>query len=565
MSQIPLNGVPSTHEEGRFKHAAVAADSPESSEVGTSIMKDEGGSAVDAAIAAVLCSGVVNAHSCGIGGGAIITYYKRSTGKVYTIIGREQAPAALQPDVFIDDPISKRLGGLSICTPGEILCLYEAWKLGGRLPWKQLFQPAIDLCKKGVTVRTALANAIDEIVKNDKLCLKEKVPDFIHFLTNPETGEIYKKGDMMYRPALAKTLETIANDGPDCFYKGNLTDDIIADIREKNGIISKEDLANYTAPIKPPISLKLNDDLTIYSPPLPTSGVLYQYMLDLLKDFKFDGLSVSTVEKSITTWHRVTEAFKHSAAIKQQLGDNDICTEVIKMSIDEILKKTRNEDYVKDTRARIIDTKTFDAAYYASLNTVKQPEDHGTSHLSVLGPDGDAVSVTHTVSLYFGSKVVGTRTGIVFNDVLRNFSLPNVEGRYDCPPLNSNLAEPLRRPLTAMSPSIVVDKNGDVKLVIGASGATRIPTSMALVTMETLWFNWGIKEAIDYPRIHHQLYPPKICCQPGLPKELINGLQEIGHAVTNINSISVVQGILRTGDEITAYSDYRKEGKASGF
>ncbi|XP_045172281.2 glutathione hydrolase 1 proenzyme-like isoform X2 [Mercenaria mercenaria] len=564
MSQTLLNGIPFTSEEGRFKHAAVAADSPESSEIGTSIMRDKGGSAVDAAIAAVLCSGVVNAHSCGIGGGAIITYYKRSTGNVYTVIGREQSPAGLQPDMFIDDHLSKRVGGLSIGTPGEILCLYEAWKLGGRLPWKQLFQPAIDLCKNGVTVRTALANAIDDIVKDDQLCLKEKYPDFIHFLTNPETGEVYKKGDMMYRPVFAKTLETIANEGPDCFYKGSLTDDIIADISEKNGIISKEDLANYTAPTKPPISLKLKDDLIIYSPPLPTSGILYQYILDLLKDFKFDGSSVSTAGKSITTWHRITEAFKHSAAIKHQLGDNDICTEEIKRSIDEILKKARNEDYVKTTRARIIDTKTFDAAYYVSLNTVKQPEDNGTSHLSVLGPDGDAVSVTSTVSKFFGSRVVGTRTGIVFNDVLRNFSLPNVKGRFDHSPLNSNFAEPLRRPLTAMSPSIIVDKNGDVKLVIGASGATRIPTSMALVTMETLWFNWGIKEAIDYPRIHHQLYPPKICCQPGLPK-LINGLQEKGHAVTNINSNSVVQGILRTGDEITAYSDYRKEGKASGF
>ncbi|XP_053376384.1 glutathione hydrolase 1 proenzyme-like [Mercenaria mercenaria] len=569
MQQSPVNGISSCPKEYSFKKAAVAADSPECSEIGTSIMKDEGGSAVDAAIAAVLCSGIYNAHSCGIGGGAFITYYNRSTREVHTIIGREQAPSGLRADMFIDDPLSQRLGGLSICIPGEILSLYEAWTLGGRLPWKQLFQPAINLCRKGVVVRAALANAIKELEEEDMVDLKERTPEFIVFLTNPETGELYKQGDTMYRPILAKTLEKIANEGPYCFYKGSLADDIISDITDQNGIMSKEDLAKYKAPRKPPVSLKLHDDLTVYSPPLPTAGIVYQYILNLLKGFNFDGSSVSTVEKSITTCHRITEAFKHAAALRFRLGDIDSCTsDEIKKSINRILENASDETYIQCKRAQIIDTKTFDKEYYDPFNIGDQHEDYGTSHISVLGPDGDAVSVTSTISLYFGSKVVGTRTGIVFNDVLRNFSLPDVENSFHRPPSKSNLLGPLRRPLSQMCPSIIVDKNGDAKLVIGASGSTRIPTSMALVTMETLWFNWGIKEAIDYPRFHHQLYPPAIFHEQDFPKELIDGLKGIGHEMSNTeykNYPSVVQCIHKTGDKITAYSDYRKKGIPNGY
>ncbi|XP_060570735.1 glutathione hydrolase 1 proenzyme-like [Ruditapes philippinarum] len=564
MSQLPPGDATSNNVEHYFKQAAVAADSRECSEIGTSIMRDHGGSAMDAAIAAALCSSVVNAHSCSIGGGAIITLYKRSEEKMYSIIGREQAPSKLTTETLISDPLSKRIGGLSICIPGEICSLYEGWKLAGRLPWKQLFQPAIKMCKNGVKVRAALAKAIDEDVKNKNLQLKERVPGFLEFLTNPETGEIYKEGDIMYRPVLAKTLEKIADEGPDCFYRGSLTDDMIADITDANGILTKEDFANYTALIKPPLSLKLTDDFTVYSPPLPTSGILYQYILDLLKDFKFDQSSVSTVEKSIETWHRITEAFKHTGAVKQYLGDNDICTDEVKDSIDEMVRKARNTDYIKSKRAKILDTKTFNSTYYDNLNLGNQHKDHGTSHLSVIGPNGDAVSISCSNSLHFGSKIVGTRTGIVFNDTIRNFSLPNVNSRYNSPPLKSNLAEPLRRPLTAMCPSIVVDRKGDVKLVIGGSGATRIPTSLALITIETLLFKWGIKEAIHYPRLHHQLYPSLLYVQLGFPKEVVNGLQHIGHEVADMNP-SIIQGILKTGDKITACGDYRKDGHASGF
>ncbi|XP_053389957.1 glutathione hydrolase 1 proenzyme-like [Mercenaria mercenaria] len=558
-TRSPLYNPPSASREGKYRFAAVAADSEECSKIGNHVMAVQGGSAVDAAIAAILCVGVMNAHSCGIGGGHFLTYYKRQTGEVHTIIAREQAPSAATEDMFTEGKnASSESGGKAIGIPGEIRGLHEAWTIGGRLPWKQLFQPTIDLCKNGITVGPAL---IEGVTGKEKFY--DEFPTFKEFITNPSTGDLYKEGDVMYRPRLARTLEIIADD-PHSFYNGSLAENITQDIRDAGGIITQDDLANYTAPVKRPLVFKMHDNMTVYSPPPPSSGAVYQFILNILKGFRFDNTSVSTVDKALETWHRIVESFKHAYSLRTELGDSDIGSDAFKTFITQLVKNMTDPSFGESKRALINDTTTFGSAYYHPM--FSSPWDHGTSHLSVLGPNGDAVSITSTINLHFGSKVIGRRTGIVFNDEMDDFSTPGKNNYFGVPPSAANFISPWKRPLSSMSPSIVVDGNGDVKLIVGASGGTRITTSTAQVTMETLWFNWGIKEAIDYPRIHHQLFPQEVRVQSGFPSVMIDGLRDMGHNVTIYESASaVVQGILRVGDQITANCDYRKHGEPDGY
>ncbi|XP_052781988.1 glutathione hydrolase 1 proenzyme-like [Mya arenaria] len=523
-------------------------------------MEVQGGTAMDAAVATVLCSSVQNMMSCGIGGGHFLTYYNRASGKVVTVNAREQAPSGADRDMFTAEKnTSSVTGGLAIGIPGEIKGLYKAWKLGGRLPWKQLLQPAIKLCKEGFKV----GNALEAAIRSTSRFFPD-FPNLRDLLTNPATNGIYKKGETMKAPKLAQTLETIAEEGPDAFYNGSLSANIAADIQDAGGIITEEDLANYTVRIEEPLTFRLDSGHVVYSPRPPSGGAVYLFILNILNEFRFSNDSVSTVPKAKRTWHRMVESFKHAYALRTQLGDNQVGTPAFRDYVDELVRNMTDPTFGAARRERISDCSTFEADYYQPM--FFNIWDNGTSHLSVLGPNGDAVSITSTINLFFGSKVVGTRTGIVFNNEMDDFSTPGTINSFGVPASEANFIEPWKRPLSSMTPSLVIDRNGDVQLVVGASGGTRIIPATALVTVATLDWDWGIKEAIDYPRVHHQLFPETLQIQTGFPGEVIDGLRAMGHNITMSDSaFSVVQGILRCGNYITANSDYRKDGAPDGY
>ncbi|KAK3589113.1 hypothetical protein CHS0354_017077 [Potamilus streckersoni] len=523
-------------------------------------MARDGGSAIDAAIAAILCVGIHNAMSCGIGGGHFLTYYQRNTAHVYTILAREMAPKNASENMFVSANISSQHGGMSIGIPGEIKGLYEAWKLGGKLPWSDLFQPAIKLCKEGFKVGRSLASAINATVRfyNNYTNLRELV-------TNPFTNTYYKEGDIMKRPKLAATLEIIAKEGPDAFYNGSLSENITRDIQDAGGIITKEDLSSYTAVIKEPLNITLHDQSLVFSPPPPSSGAVYLFILNILSGYNFTERSISTDKDAILFWHRVVEGFKHAYSLRTQIADDAVESESFKQYIKELIQNMTSLEYGQLKRLKIDDNITFGTDYYEPKFGSR--DDHGTSHLSVLGPNGDAVAITSTINLFFGSKVVGSRTGIIFNDEMDDFSTPNTTNAFGVPASPANFIKPGKRPLSSMSPSIIIDSKGEVRLVVGASGGTLITTASALITMETLWLKWGIKQAIDYPRIHHQLVPQRIDIDEGFPQIIIDGLKAKGHNITMKPSAdSRVQGILqRSKGDIYAYSDYRKFGAPDGY
>ncbi|XP_025091562.1 LOW QUALITY PROTEIN: glutathione hydrolase 1 proenzyme-like [Pomacea canaliculata] len=518
---------------GEYRFASVAADSALCSKIGTEIMGRKGGNAADAAIAAAICAGLMSAHSSGIGGGVFIVFYNRTSGQAITINARETAPAAASQDMFVNNPSLSTYGGLAIGVPGELKGLWRLHQDHGRIPWRDLLTPTIDLCRQGAPLSKAQYDAA--VQKKSEL------------VNNPE-----------FREKLAHTLQIIADEGADAFYNGTLSQMIVDDIRDSNGTITREDLADYTVDVTSPVTFNVTSSgLTVYSMPLPGSGVVLGYIFNILSGYGFTPDSMSTTDKAVLTYHRIVEAMKFAYAKRSELGDPKF------LNISQLVHNMTSPEVGQEIRAKISDDKTHDIPYYEPSFFNKN--DKGTSHTSVFDGEGNAVAITSTVNLYFGSKMKGNRTGIIFNNEMDDFSTPNTTNAFDVPASPANFIQPGKRPLSSMTPSVFVDsKTGEVKLVAGASGGTKITTATALVAMRTLWFNDSLVEAVDDPRVHHQLFPPEIHVDPGFPKDIQDGLVAKGHKVV-AQSGSVVQAILNEDERLYAVSDWRKGGAPDGY
>ncbi|KTG20891.1 hypothetical protein cypCar_00026719, partial [Cyprinus carpio] len=484
-----------------YSKAAVAADAGKCSEVGRDILK-RNGSAVDASIAALLCVGLFNAHSMGIGGGLYFTIYNASTGKVETIDARETAPMNASEDMFGNNTQLSRKGGLSIAIPGEIRGYEMAHKRHGRLPWRELFEPSIELARNGFPIGRALANAIsknkDSILSDVTLC--EVFCD--------SDKNLLKENDIIRFSKLADTYEKIAEEGPDVFYNGSMAQNIVEDIQAAG--------------------------------------------------FNFSDSSVSTAEKRTLTYHRIVEAFRFAYAKRSKLGDPRY------LNITDLIHNMTSDYFADNIRSKITDDTTHPDSYYDPEYSV--PDDHGTAHLSVIAEDGSAVAATSTINLYFGSKVMSRSTGIIFNDEMDDFSSPYITDGFGVPPSPNNFIQPGKRPLSSMSPTIIFDKHHRVKMVVGASGGTKITTATALVILNSLFFNYDLKKAVTEPRVHNQLNPNMTVVEQDFEQSVLDGLAQKNH-VTELQRTpgAIVQAIVRQGDKLCAESDPRKGGYPAGY
>ncbi|KAG8234618.1 hypothetical protein J437_LFUL015031 [Ladona fulva] len=439
---------PSPSPLGNYTKAAVAANSSPCAQIGRNILEN-GGSAVDAALAVVICEGVTCPQSMGIGGGFLMTIYNRETKTAEALNARETAPAAANKDMFNGNETVATFGGLSVAVPGALRGYWMAHQKYGKLPWKTLFMPTIKLCLDGVPVNRFLAKAIrnkEEIVRNSP-ALKE-------IFINPITNEPWNQGDLMKRPVLAATLTEIAEKGPDVLYNGSLTKIFIDDIAENGGIITMEDMANYKAKWDKPITAELNDgNLTLYSSPLPGSGALLAFGLNML-----DGTFLD--KSDITMLQRTVETFKYMYAMRTYLGDPDY------VDVTDVLKNLTSRNYAKGIRELISDDETW-----------QDPKHYGGQ---------------------FGSKIRSRRTGIILNDEMDDFSSPNITNDFGFPPSPANFIEPGKRPLSSMSPAIFIDNSsGDVRLVIGGEGGSSITTATTFDEVEGLKSIGHLMERLD--------------------------------------------------------------------
>uniref|UniRef100_A0A3B3UWY1 Glutathione hydrolase n=1 Tax=Poecilia latipinna TaxID=48699 RepID=A0A3B3UWY1_9TELE len=536
-------GLKSNRANGSWK-AAVAADAGPCSEVGRDILL-KGGSAVDASIASLLCVGLINAHSMGIGGGLFLTIYDAKTGKVEVIDARETAPHNATQDMFKNDTNLSQKGALSIAVPGELRGYDMAHKRYGKLPWKDLFQPSIELAEKGFPMGKAMAIAID---RNKELIVNDTALCEVFCAKN---GSVLKENDIIKFTRLAGTYRKIAEKGAEEFYTGQLSDELVKDIQAAGGIITKEDLRDYE-PVLDESPLRVNvGEYAMVVPNAPASGPVLSLILNIL-----NGKPYYAVQKhpewekmccSVSCLPAALTERRSFLLIQPEIGWNMTST-----------------SYADVMRAKITDDTTHPMEYYEPQFWL--PENHGTSHLSVVSEDGSAVAATSTINHYLGSKVMSGSTGIILNNEMDDFSSPYIINGFDVPPSPSNFIKPGKRPMSSMCPTILFDKNNNVKMVVGGSGGTKITTSIAQVILKALFFGFDVDKAVTDPRLHNQLSPNTTQAESDFDKEIIDGLAKKNHVTAFLTSPgAVVQAVLRRDNKLSAKSDPRKGGYAAGY
>ncbi|KAG1663987.1 Glutathione hydrolase 1 proenzyme [Nymphon striatum] len=545
-----------------YPKAAIVGGGAECSGVGKSVLQ-EGGHAVDAAIAVGLCLGVVIPYSLGLSGGHFSVIYDRKENKVSTITSREVAPLAASRDMYKDDPKKSLFGGMSAAVPGELKGYWEAHKKYGRLPWKRLFDGAIDKARNGFKVHPHYAFAMESI---KKVYDKNKNSSAKHLVINQDTGEFLKLGDVVKQPQMAETLEAIALGGVDEFYLGDTGSKYVKDVRDLGGILTMEDLKEYKVRWKDPLTTKFKSNMTLYTMRPPSSGALIAYILNIMEGYNLTQEDLGSLEKYALTEHRLVEAEKFAYALRTKLGDEDfVDVEQVRKS-QKTLEKLLSKEYAEETREKITDNTTHEIAYYGLENVAK--EDFGTGHLAVVDEEGNAVSLTATLNTFFGSKNVSSATGILIGNTMDDFSTPGNVNNFKLPPSQQNFIEPKKRPQSSMSPCIIIDEKGDVRLAIGAAGGAKISTAVALVTFRHLWLGRDLKQAIDEFRLHHQLYPNTLLYEEGYPENVLELLRAKNHTTNCTKGMrtSVVQAISRdSSGTLYANSDHRKKGFSNGY
>nr|XP_018896073.1 PREDICTED: gamma-glutamyltranspeptidase 1-like isoform X2 [Bemisia tabaci] len=541
---------PSPTPMGTFKEAAVVTNAAVCAPVARNILK-RGGNAIDGIIAAAVCDGVVFPQNTGLGGGFVMVYYNKAENKVYSVNAREMAPGAATEDMFHGDKDISQRGGLSIAVPGELKGFWEIHKKFGKLNWSELFNETINYCRNGFPVTKYLAeHARNYAPKYEKFTLLKEM------LTNPETGKLYEEGELMRRSKLADTLEIFQKEGGDALYTGSLSQCFLQDLKNAGSIITADDLAKYTVHIQEtPTYASLKDNMTVYGVPLPASGPIATYILSIL-DALLPG------EDLPTDFTKIAEAFKFGYGRRSEFGDPEF------VDVKNILSRMNDPKHIEEVRKHILKMETSqDPVFYGG--NFSFVEDHGTGNMVVLDPNGDAVVMTSTVNLIFGSFVVSPCTGIVLNDEMDDFSSPSIINYFTLPPSPANFIRPYKRPMSSMSPLIVLDKNRDVRLAAGSAGGSKITTATSLVTILNLWYNKTIKEAVDYRRIHHQLYPMHVSYEFGLMRSIVEAMKKAGHKLDRLTDGShfgtAVTALAKKDGLITTSFDFRRVGGWAGF
>jgi len=471
-------------------------------------------------------------------------------GKAISIDFREVAPAASNATMFGKDPLTSLFGGLAVGVPGELRGLELAHKLYGRLPWKDVVTPVSKLAA-GWHVQKELARRIPWL---EMFGRKDQVaPEWKHIFA--PKGPWLKEGDWIERKNYSRTLMTIAENGADAFYTGEIAESIVAKIRATGGIMTMEDFAAYKAnPYDSVVGSYRGNK--IYTTAAPTSGPVLLHILNMCEKFDFPGEGFTGLNI-----HRMVEALKFGFAARTEIGDlaffPNHTTRIAEIS---------TKEFSAQKWAMIDEDETHTADYYGPIFDI--PADHGTTHMSIVDKDGMAVALTTTVNLIFGSQVMDPVTGVILNDELDDFSRPGIPNYFGFPPSPYNYPAAGKRPVSSTTPTIIERPDGSFLLAVGGSGGSRIFGGVAQVILGMDW-GWDIGQSVEHPRVHDQLYPAVLSIESTFPDHFVNSLDRKGH---NISLFDINDGVceiqaVRSGEDgfLYAASDSRKNGIAAGY
>ena len=532
---------------------------PIASNAALSIYKN-GGNAIDAAIAAALCLGVVDGHNSGLGGGCLMLI-RTQGGAIHAIDGRETAPAAATENMYVRNgkPVAElsQTGSLACAVPSQIAALKLAHDKLGTLKWASLFAPAIEAAENGYAISLATHNAITS--ERDNLSNYEASKSVLL----KQDGSVPKIGEILRQPDLAKTLDSIAKYGPGWFYAGDFAKAAVEYLDKHAGMLSLQDFANYKAIERTAVRTMYRGNQVIGFPTPSSGGIHIAQMLNMLRTF--DVAKIYSKSKS-EYFHLLAECMKRAFADRAHwLGDSDF-VDVPKFLVDPAYAASLAQQIQLDKAS----------SHIAHGRLAADDEKKHTTHLATADAKGNWVALTSTVNTTWGCKVMIPGTGVMLNNQMDDFSIsPGVPNAFGLVGSANNAIAANKRPLSSMSPTIILSKDGTPILSCGAAGGPKIINATLQNIVRCIDLNEPIDQAIASARIHQQWRPDIVYHEPnlgGLRQPLSDNrdadnavteqLASLGHPLKVSNSLAIAQGIQMTGRGLLAATDPRTDGQA---
>lgn len=542
----------------RARHGMVASTNEVASRVGVDIMK-RGGNAVDAAIAVAFALQVTHPAAGNLAGGGFMMI-RLKDGRTTAIDYREMAPAAGHRDVYLDKNgnliegeggslVGYRAAGVPGTVRGMELALRKYGS--GKLTWAQLIEPARRLAGSGFTVTYELARSL----YNERKYLSKYAETKRIYLKG---GQFYKEGELFRQPELAATFARLQRFGPNEFYEGETARLIAADMKRNNGLMTMEDLRGYVAKERAPVRGNYRGHEIISMPPPSSGGAVLIEMLNILEGYDLQKMEASSSDR----YHLMAEAMRRAFADRAEyMGDSDF----VKVPVQGLIDKA----YARSLRTTINTDRASTSAEVRAGRPAGYESDE-TTHFTVVDAEGNAVSNTYTLNNSYGSAAVAKGTGLLLNDEMDDFAAkPGTPNMYGLIQGERNAVAPKKRPLSAMTPTIVLRKDGSLWFTVGSPGGPTIINTVLCIITNVIDYEMNIQQAIDFPRIHHQWLPDELVGEPfGLSGDTQRALTSRGHKLAKLRYLGDAEGIMieeKTGMRLGATDPRRSDGQAVGY